>query len=103
MKKVTGTAIRFLASVFIAVPTPPYIRRMAEDKQVRNLAPSTIDSYTYPVDKFCHFFGTSAEQLGRDPSRGEIVASPNPFFAMTNEPGQTTIDRHNLPSRSDRC
>ena len=30
----------------------PYIRRMAEDMQVRNLAPSTIDSYTCHVDKF---------------------------------------------------
>jgi len=42
----------------------PYIRRMAEDMQVRNLAPSTIKAYTYHVDKFCRFFGRSAEQLG---------------------------------------
>ena len=47
----------------------PYIRRMAEDMQVRNLAPSTIDAYTYHVDKFCHFFGKSAEQLGPDEIR----------------------------------
>jgi len=47
----------------------PYIRRMAEDMQVRNLAPATIDAYTYHVDKFCHFFGKSAEQLGPDEIR----------------------------------
>jgi len=42
---------------------------MAEDMQVRNLAPATIDAYTYHVDKFCHFFGKSAEQLGPDEIR----------------------------------
>ncbi len=47
----------------------PYIRRMAEDMQLRNLTPSTIDAYTYHVDKFCHFFGKSAEQLGPDEIR----------------------------------
>jgi site-specific recombinase XerD len=47
----------------------PYIRRMVEDMQVRNLAPATIDAYTYHVDKFCHFFGKSAEQLGPDEIR----------------------------------
>ncbi len=35
----------------------PYIQRMAEDMQLRNLAQSTIDSYTYPVGKFCRHFG----------------------------------------------
>ena len=47
----------------------PYIHRMAEDMQLRNLAPSTIDSYTYHVDKFCSFFGKSADQLGPDEIR----------------------------------
>ncbi len=31
----------------------PFIRRMAEDMQLRNLSASTIDAYTYHVDKFC--------------------------------------------------
>ena len=47
----------------------PSIRRMAEDMQVRNLAPSTIKAYTYHVDKFCRFFGRSAEQLGPEEIR----------------------------------
>ena len=33
-----------------------YIRRMAEDMQLRNLGPATIDAYTYDADKFCQFF-----------------------------------------------
>ncbi len=33
----------------------PYINRMAQDMQIRNLAASTIDSYTWHVDKFCEF------------------------------------------------
>ena len=47
----------------------PYIRRMAEDMQVRNLAPATIDAYTFHVDKFCQFFGKSADQLGPEEIR----------------------------------
>ena len=47
----------------------PIIRRMAEDMQVRNLAPATIDAYTYHAGKFCQFFGKSAEQLGPDEIR----------------------------------
>ena len=47
----------------------PYIRRMAEDMQLRNLAPATIDAYTYHVDKFCQHFGKSAEQLGPEEIR----------------------------------
>ena len=31
----------------------PFIQRMTEDMQVRNYSPSTINSYTYHVDKFC--------------------------------------------------
>ena len=42
-----------------------YIRRMAEDMQIRNMAANTIDSYTYHVDKFCQHFGKPAEELGR--------------------------------------
>ena len=47
----------------------PYIRRMAEDMQVRNLSPRTIDAYTYHVDKFCCFFGKPAEELGLEEIR----------------------------------
>ena len=47
----------------------PYIARMVEDMQLRNLSPSTIDAYTYHVDKFCRFFGKSAEELGPDEIR----------------------------------
>jgi len=35
----------------------PYVNRMAEDMQIRNLAASTIDSYTWHVGKFCSHFG----------------------------------------------
>ncbi len=47
----------------------PFIQRMAEDMQLRNLADSTIDAYTYHVDKFCQFFGKSADQLGPEEIR----------------------------------
>ena len=47
----------------------PYIRRMSEDVQLRNLSPSTIDAYIYHVDKSCRFFGKSAEQLSLDEIR----------------------------------
>ncbi len=47
----------------------PYIQRMAEDMQLRNLADSTIDAYTYQVNRFCQFFGKSADQLGPEEIR----------------------------------
>jgi site-specific recombinase XerD len=47
----------------------PFIQRMAEDMQLRNLADSTIDAYTYHVDKFCQFFGKPADQLGPEEIR----------------------------------
>ena len=40
-----------------------YVQRMADDMRIRNFADSTIDSYTYQVDKFCSHFGQPAEQL----------------------------------------
>ena len=40
-----------------------YVQRMAEDMRIRNFADSTIDSYTYHVDKFCSYFGQPADQL----------------------------------------
>ena len=47
----------------------PFIQRMAEDMQLRNLAPATIDAYTYHVDKFCQHFGKSADHLGPEEIR----------------------------------
>ena len=47
----------------------PYVNRMAEDMQIRNLAASTIDSYTWHVDKFCSHFGKMPEELGLDEIR----------------------------------
>jgi len=47
----------------------PYIQRMAEDMQLRNLAEATIDAYTYHADKFCQFFGQPADQLGLEEIR----------------------------------
>ncbi|GIW83310.1 MAG: putative integrase/recombinase y4qK [Gemmatales bacterium] len=46
-----------------------YIKRMAEDMQLRNFSPSTIDSYTYHVDKFCQHFGKTADRLGPEEIR----------------------------------
>ena len=40
-----------------------YVQRMAQDMRIRNFAASTIDSYTYHVDKFCSHFGQPADQL----------------------------------------
>jgi hypothetical protein len=47
----------------------PYIQRMVDDMQLRNLADSTIDAYTYHAEKFCRFFGKPAEQLGPEEIR----------------------------------
>ena len=41
-----------------------YIKRMAEDMQLRNFADATIDAYTYHADKFCQHFGQTADKLG---------------------------------------
>jgi site-specific recombinase XerD len=42
---------------------------MAEDMLVRNMAPATIDAYTYHVDNFLRHFDRPAEQLGPDEVR----------------------------------
>ena len=47
----------------------PFIKRMAEDMQLRNFSPHTIDSYTFQVDKFCQHFGRPADQLGPEQIR----------------------------------
>ncbi len=47
----------------------PFIQRMADDMQLRNYSPSTIDSYTFHVDKFCQYFGKTADQLGPEQIR----------------------------------
>ena len=45
-------------------------QRMADDMLVRNFAPSTIDSYTWHVEKFLQFIGKPAEQAGPEEIRG---------------------------------
>lgn len=47
----------------------PFIERMVEDMQLRNLAPATIDAYTYHVDKFCRHFNKMADELGPEEIR----------------------------------
>lgn len=47
----------------------PFIQRMVEDMQLRNMASATIDAYTYHADKFCHYFGKPADQLGPEEIR----------------------------------
>ena len=47
----------------------PFIKRMADDMQLRNFSPNTIDSYTFHVDKFCQYFGKPADQLGPEQIR----------------------------------
>jgi hypothetical protein len=47
----------------------PVTKRMAEDMLVRNLAPRTIDSYTYHVDRFARHFGKLPEDLGPEQIR----------------------------------
>ena len=37
-------------------------RRMAEDMQLRNFSPKTIDAYTYHVGRFAEFLGRSPAQ-----------------------------------------
>ena len=60
---------------FTTMPTPyhkrqtPITQRMAEDMLVRNLAPRTIDSYTYHVDRFARHFGKLPEDLGPEQVR----------------------------------
>ncbi len=95
----------------------PYIRRMAEDMQLRNLSPSTIDAYTYHVDKFCRHFGKPAEQLGLDEIRqyqlylvNDKKASWSSFnqavcglrFLYEVTLGKPWAVRH-IPSRQDCC
>ena len=46
-----------------------YIKRMAEDMQLRNFADATIDAYTYHADKFCQHFGQTADKLGPEQIR----------------------------------
>ena len=46
-----------------------YIQRMTEDMQLRNMASSTIDAYTYHVDRICRHFGKPADQLGPEQIR----------------------------------
>lgn len=47
----------------------PFSKRMADDMQLRNFSDSTIDAYTFHVDKFCQHFGQPADQLGPEQIR----------------------------------
>ena len=47
----------------------PLTKRMAEDMQVRNLSPRTIDCYTYHIDKFTQHFNRPADELGPEEIR----------------------------------
>lgn len=42
----------------------PLRQRMIEDRQIRNLSPRTIESYTDHVGRFAKYFGPSPEHLG---------------------------------------
>ena len=47
----------------------PYVNRMIQDMQIRNFAASTIDAYTWHVDKFCQHFGKMPDELGLEEIR----------------------------------
>lgn len=47
----------------------PLVKRMAEDMLLRNFSPSTIDSYTYQVDRFQKHFEKPIEELGEEEIR----------------------------------
>ena len=55
----------------------PFIKRMAEDMQLRNFSPNTIDAYTFHVDKFCQHFGKPADQLGPEQIRQQWQRRPS--------------------------
>lgn len=44
----------------------PLVKRMAEDMLVRNFSPSTINTYTYQVDRFQKHFNKPIEELGQE-------------------------------------
>ena len=50
-------------------PMSPLRRRMIDDMTVRNLSPSTQQSYTYAVANFGRHFGRSPDKLGLDEVR----------------------------------
>jgi len=47
----------------------PFITRMVDDMKIRNFADTTIDAYTWHVDKFCQHFGKPADELGPEEIR----------------------------------
>ncbi len=46
-----------------------FTQRMAQDMQLRNLSPRTVDAYTYHVDRFALRFGKHPEELGPEQVR----------------------------------
>ena len=49
--------------------TCPLTRRLAEDMTIRNLAPATIDAYTYHVRRFADFIQKPLDQVTREDVR----------------------------------
>ena len=54
-----------------------YIKRMAEDMQLRNFADATIDAYTYHADKFCSI--SARQPTNSDPNK---YANTSYFLSM---------------------
>ena len=50
----------------------PLRRRMIEDMTLRNLSPSTQQSYLYAVTNFSRHFGRSPDKLGLEDGKGRI-------------------------------
>ena len=82
-----------------------YIRRMAEDMQVRNFADATIDAYTYHADNFCQHFGKTADQLGPEEIReyqlflvNEKKASWSTFCLLYTSPSPRDQRGSRMPS-----
>ena len=72
MGLVANLAVAFLASQDSMLMTPyqnrltPLVKRMAEDMLVRNFSPSTINTYTYQVDRFQKHFNKPIDELGEE-------------------------------------
>ena len=56
----------------------PAIKRMAEDMLLRGIAISTMDSYTYHLDRFSRHFGKLPIVLGQDEVHALIQCARHP-------------------------
>ena len=52
--------------------TCPITARLAEDMIIRNLAPATIDAYTYHVRRFADFIQKSLDRVTREDAVGSL-------------------------------